>query len=349
MADEIWKQTASGTWRLAGPLIDVRNPLRFSWAKHLSIRGSGTQIYKPSGTSPYALPLALVQMKRAPLYYSLNLTRGSTLGDETPTASITMKSNSVHLLQDPTPTPTLPAVKAPAPESGGVDPTAAGSDHIAHGQPRDGLPPKLPHAESVLAVPTTCLGLAGLHPWYRLMKQLWSNLEPWPNAEQQNKFVMYKLETMSMIMKLFCFLQFFGHMSVALKGGLCLLSLHALLLACLFSIPTIRALYKRDYLFAEKLLFAYSFMRKAFSFHIITNVPFAVNFTLFVRLGRAVAEPIRFQWALAENLSMMVLNCLFYFGVSFHWALLCHVLGLLTTVVLEMQHRKQFLALEKSL
>eukprot|EP00798_Chlamydomonas_sp_ICE-L_P013617 gene13617-19493_t len=137
-------------------------------------------------------------------------------------------------------------VKAPAPESGGVDPTAAVSDHIAHGQPRDGLPPKLPHAERVPTVPTNCLGLAVPPPWYCLMKQLWSSLEPWPNAELQNKFIMYKMEEMSMIIKLFCFLQFFGQMSVALRGGFCLLSLHALLLACLSSIPTIRALFKRD-------------------------------------------------------------------------------------------------------
>eukprot|EP00798_Chlamydomonas_sp_ICE-L_P006339 gene6339-2964_t len=231
-----------------------------------------------------------------------------------------------------------------------MDPPDPGRDHIAHGQPCDGLPPKLPHAESVPAVSTNCLGLAAATPWYSLMKQLWLSLDPSPNAEQENKFIMYKMEKTATVMKMVCFLQFFGQMAIALRGGFCLLSLHAILLACLFSIPTTWALYKRDYLGVEKLLLAWSFVRKAFFHHIWVAIhpPNIVMFVFFNRLTRAAAEPIRFLRALAENLSMLVLNCILPYGISLHWLLLCHVLGLLVTVVVDIRYRKQYLALEKS-
>eukprot|EP00798_Chlamydomonas_sp_ICE-L_P019365 gene19365-26013_t len=114
------------------------------------------------------------------------------------------------------------------------------------------------------------------------------------------------------------------------------------------STPTILALHKRDYLVIEKLLFAWWPMRKLFSYHLhmtsrILNYMIPV---LFVRLARAVAEPIRFQWALAENLRMLVLNYILPNGFSLRWILLCRVSGLLITAVQEIRYRKQYLALE---
>eukprot|EP00798_Chlamydomonas_sp_ICE-L_P006890 gene6890-30865_t len=284
-------------------------------------------------------------------------------------------------LLDPTPSnaaPTMPAVKALAPETAEVDPANPGGDHIAHGQLRDGLPPKLPQAESVPAVSINRLGLAvpppwyrlGLAvpppwyrlmkqlwsslavppPWYRLMKQLWSSLDPWPNAEQQDKFIIYKMEKMYMIMKMVCLLQLFGQMGIALRNGFCLLSLSAIIMACVFSMPAILALHKRDYLLIEKLVFTWCPMRKLFSYHLHVTSP-TINYmmpVLFVRLARAVAEPIRFQWALAENLGMLVLNYILPNGLSLSWILFCHVFGLHITAVQEIRYRKQYLALEKS-
>eukprot|EP00798_Chlamydomonas_sp_ICE-L_P019278 gene19278-25917_t len=246
--------------------------------------------------------------------------------------------------------PTLPAVKALSPETAGVDPTDPGSDHFAHGQPRDGLPPKLPHADSVPAVSTNCPGFAIPPPMYRLMKQLWSSLGPWPSAEQQNKFLMYKMKKSFMIMIMACLLNVFGQVCFVLREGFSLLSLHAILLPGLFTVPTIRAVFKSDYLAIEKLLLAWSFMRRLFAFHShMTCVPpNLLILMLIVRLAQAAAQPIRFHWALAENLGILVSNCFLPSGIFMRWIFLFHVLGLLITVVQEIRFRKQYLALEKS-
>eukprot|EP00798_Chlamydomonas_sp_ICE-L_P020718 gene20718-27530_t len=256
-------------------------------------------------------------------------------------------------LLDPSPSnfaPALPAVKSLSPETAEVGPSDPGSDHPPHDHRRDGLPPKLPHAERVPAVCTNCLGLAVPHSWYRLMKQLWASLESWPNAEQQNKFVMFKTEKLSRIIKMVYLLQFVGQVCFVLRCGFCLLSLHAILVSCLFTIPTIRGLYKRDYLAVEKLLLARSLMRKLFAYHLhmSSRPPNLVVLLHFVRLAEAATQPVRFQWALAENLGMLVLDCIIPIGVSLHWILLSHVLGLLITVKHEIRFRKQNLALKKS-
>eukprot|EP00798_Chlamydomonas_sp_ICE-L_P006158 gene6157-2770_t len=243
----------------------------------------------------------------------------------------------------------LVLVKALAPETAEVDPTDPGSDYIAHGQPHDGQPPKLPHAEMVPDVSTNRLGLAVPHPWYRLMKQLWSSLESWPSVQHQNKFNMYKMEMMSKITTMTCWLQFFSQMCFALRGGFCLIDLHVILVTCLFTIPAIWALNRRDYLAVEKLFLARLLMRKLFSYHLhmSSRPPNLVILLLYVRLPESLSQPIRFQWALGENLGMLVLNCIIPTGVSLYWILLSHVLGLLITVGLEIHYRKQYLALEK--
>eukprot|EP00798_Chlamydomonas_sp_ICE-L_P019510 gene19510-26181_t len=114
--------------------------------------------------------------------------------------------------------------------------------------------------------------------------------------------------------------------------------------------PTIRALYKKDYSAAEKLFLAWSLMRKLFSYHLqmTSRPPYFVKLMLCMRLIDAAVLPIRFHWALAENLGMLVLNCFLPTGLSLLWILLCHVLGLLINVVQEVRYRKQYLALEKS-
>eukprot|EP00798_Chlamydomonas_sp_ICE-L_P032132 gene32132-16655_t len=240
--------------------------------------------------------------------------------------------------------------KALAPETAEVDPTDPGSDHTTHGQPRDGLPPNLPHAERVPAVPTNFLGLAVPSPWCRLMKQLWSSLEPRPNAEHQNKFMMYKMEKTYMITMKAVLLNLFGQVCVVLRDGFSLLSLHALLLPGLFTVPAVLAVVKSDYLAIEKLLLAWSLMRRLFAYHchMAARSPIFMIIMLAVRLAQGAAQPIRFQWALVENLSMLVLNCILPCEICLHWIILFHVLGLLLTVVQENRYRKQYLALEKS-
>eukprot|EP00798_Chlamydomonas_sp_ICE-L_P019132 gene19132-25739_t len=268
-------------------------------------------------------------------------------------ATADTETGDTDSLLDPTPSsfaPTLPAVKALAPETAEVGPSDSGSDQITYSEPRDGLPPKLPHAERVPAVSTSCLGLAVPRPRYHLMKQLWSSLESWPNAEQQNKFVMFKMEKLSTIMKMATWLQFFCQVTFALRGGFSLISLHAILLASLFTIPTIWGLYKRDYFAVEKLLLARSLLRKIFTYHlhVSSHPPNLVMPLIFVRLPESLSQPVCFQWALAENLGMLVLNCIVPIGVSLYWILPCHILGLLITVGQEIHYRKQYLALEKS-
>eukprot|EP00798_Chlamydomonas_sp_ICE-L_P019273 gene19273-25913_t len=248
------------------------------------------------------------------------------------------------------PAPEAAPVKTLAPKTAGVDPTDPGSDHFAHGQPLDGLPPKLSHADSVPAVSTNGPGFAIPLPRYRLMKQLWSSQEPWPNAEQQNKFLMYKMEKSFMIMTLACLLNVFGHVCFVLREGFSLLSLHAVLLPGIFTVPTIRAVFKSDYLAIEKLLLAWSLMRRLFVFHsLMTSVtPNYLILMLIMRLAQAAAQPIRFHWALAENLGILVSNCFLPSGISMRWIFLFHVLGLLITVVQQIRFQKQYLALEKS-
>eukprot|EP00798_Chlamydomonas_sp_ICE-L_P001422 gene1422-32793_t len=307
-------------------------------------------------TTP-ATPAATISATPAPATPVAATTTPATANPATPanapaTPATTPKRGIPTLhssLLDPTPSnfaPTLPAVKALAPETGGVDPADPGSDHIAHGQPCDGL---LPHAESIPAVSTNCQGLAVSPPWYRLMKQFWSSLDPWPNAKQQNKFIIYKMEKMSMTIKLVCLLQFSAQMGIVLRSGFCLLSLNAIIVACLFSMPIILALHRRDSSAIEKLLLAWSPMRKLFSYHIHITCPTHVYMRplimLTVRIAHAVAEPIRLHWTLAENLSILVLNYFLPTGVSLHWILLCHALGLLITAVQEIRYRKQYLAL----
>eukprot|EP00798_Chlamydomonas_sp_ICE-L_P015013 gene15013-21082_t len=256
--------------------------------------------------------------------------------------------------QDPTPSncaSTLPPVKVLTPETAEVDPTDPSSNQIAHGQRRDVLPPKLPHAERVPAVSTNRLPLAVPPTWYRLMKQLCSSLGSWPNAEQQNKFMMYKMEKTSTIMMMAWCLTLLSQVCFLLRERLSLLSLHALLLLGLFTMPAIRAVSRQsNYLAVEKLLLAWSLVRRLFCFHChMTNRPLnLMALMLLVRLAQGAAQPIRFQWALAENLGMLVLNCILPNQISFHWILLFHVLGLLVTVVQEIRYTKQYLALEKS-
>eukprot|EP00798_Chlamydomonas_sp_ICE-L_P032133 gene32133-16656_t len=261
--------------------------------------------------------------------------------------------DSIASLQDPAPcssAPTLPTAKALAPETAEVDPTHPGSDHTAHGQPRDGLPLNLPHADRVPAVPTNCLGLAVPPPWYRLMKQLWSSLEPWPNAQHQSKFLVYKMEKTYMITMIAVLLNLLGQVCFVLRDGFSLVSLHALLLSGLFTVPAVLAVVKSDYLAIEKLLLAWSLMRRLFAYHchMAARPPNFMIIMLAVRLAQGAAQPIRFQWALVENLSMLVLNCILPCGICLHWIILFHVLGLLLTVIQENRYRKQYLALEKS-
>eukprot|EP00798_Chlamydomonas_sp_ICE-L_P007363 gene7363-487_t len=195
-------------------------------------------------------------------------------------------------------------------------------------------------------------GTHNTHPtaWFSLVNRLWASLEPWPHAEQQNKFIIFKLEQMSTALVPVSVLQSICMLSIARKGGLGLLSLHGVLAACFFTVPIARLVYKRDYLAAEKLIIAWSLWRKVLFYHLhLADSTSIVGTVMHVlRPLRAVLEPIRFQWTVADLLGTLVLDCIVRNGNTVYWILFWHVLSLTTAVVVEIRHRKLFLALEKS-
>eukprot|EP00798_Chlamydomonas_sp_ICE-L_P007366 gene7366-490_t len=190
------------------------------------------------------------------------------------------------------------------------------------------------------------------HPtaWFSLVNRLWASLEPWPHAEQQNKFIMFKLEQTSTALVLVSVLQSIGMLSIVRRGGLGLLSLHAVLVACVFTVPIACLVHKRDYLAAEKLILAWSLWRTVLVHHqhLTDSTSIVCTVMHMVRPIRAVLEPIRFQWTVAVHLGTLVLDCVIRNGNSIYRILFWHILGLTTAVAVEIRHRKQFLALDKS-
>eukprot|EP00798_Chlamydomonas_sp_ICE-L_P029805 gene29805-7441_t len=189
-----------------------------------------------------------------------------------------------------------------------------------------------------------------LHKWSLSMKQLWSSLEPSPDANLEKKFIMYQMDKMSTAMQVLCSFQVLSQLMVFVKGGLGFLSLHAIVVLGCLTVPTFWAFYTRDYLVAEKLLFAWALWRKAFFHHIHCHgcIPFVAIQLLICRAVRAVAEPLRFRWSITENLVLLALNCILPDGLPLHWILLSHILGLLVSVAVEIRDRQMFMSLEKA-
>eukprot|EP00798_Chlamydomonas_sp_ICE-L_P000503 gene503-1910_t len=182
------------------------------------------------------------------------------------------------------------------------------------------------------------------------MKQLWSSLEPSPDADMEKKFILYKMDKLSTAMQLFLSFQVLGQMILLFKGGLGFLSLHVILVLCFFTVPTFWTFYSRDYLVAEKLLFAWTLWRKAFFYHIHCHgfMPFQRITFLILRPVRAVVEPLRFRWPIAENLVILVLDCILPDRWPLHWILLSHILGLLTSAAVDIRDRQMFMSLMKA-
>eukprot|EP00798_Chlamydomonas_sp_ICE-L_P032158 gene32158-16691_t len=171
-----------------------------------------------------------------------------------------------------------------------------------------------------------------------------------PGAQLEKKFIMYKMGKLSAVMLVLCSIQAVNQTMVFIKGGLGFLSLHAILVICCFTVPTYWTFYKGNYSVAEKLLFAWALWRKVFFHHIHCHgcVSFVTKQLLTIRPVRAVAEPLRFRWSVAENLFTLILNCILPDGWTLHWILLSHVLGLLVSVAIEMRARRMFMSLEKA-